>query len=102
MLIIITPYNDQAGISRALTVLFPLVHRVAGVVVGPGQEDMRSQELVSGERLQFKVSRPFCRHPLLGCIDGSSVRRGQERVGRQIVTDDLQAASQKVAETGLG
>ncbi len=74
--------------------LFALVHRVAGVVVGPRQEHMRSQELVSGERLQSEVSGPFCRQPLLGCIDGSSVRRGQERVSRQIVTDDLQAASQ--------
>ncbi len=73
--------------------LFSLVHRVAGVVVGPGQEHVRNQEVVSGERLQSEVSGPFCRHPLLGCIDGSSVRRRQERVGCQIVTDDLQAAS---------
>jgi hypothetical protein len=50
---------------------------------------MRSQELVSVERLQSEVSGPFCCQPLLGCIDGSSVRRGQERVGCQIVTDDL-------------
>ena len=57
---------------------------------------MRSQESVSGERLQPKVPGPFCRHPLLGCIDGSSMRWGQERVCRQIVTDDLQAAWQKI------
>ena len=63
---------------------------------------MWSQESVSGERLQSEVSGPFCRQPLLGCIDGSSVRRGQERVGRQIVTDDLQAALQKIAGAGLG
>ncbi len=74
--------------------LFTLVHRIAGVVVGPRQEDVRCQELVSGERLQSEVSGPFCCQPLLGCIDGGSVRRGQERVSRQIVTDDLQAASQ--------
>lgn len=88
--------------------LFPLVHRVAGVVVGPGQEHVRSQKLVSGERLQPEVSGPFCCQPLLGCIDGSSVRRGQQRVGRQVVTDDLQAAWHKyiflpiIAATGLG
>jgi hypothetical protein len=63
---------------------------------------VRSQELVSGERLQPEVSGPFCRQPLLGCIDGSSMRRGQERVCRQIVTDDLQVALQKTAETALG
>ncbi len=63
---------------------------------------MRSQELVSGERLQSEVSGPFCCQPLLGCIDGSSVRRGQERISRQVVTDDLQAASQWIAGTGRG
>ncbi len=30
------------------------------------------------------------------------MRRGQERVCRQIVTDDLQVALQKTAETALG
>ena len=63
---------------------------------------MRSQKLVSGERLQSEVYGPFCRHPLLGCIDSSSVRRGQERVGCQIVTGDLQAALQWIAGPSLG
>ena len=58
--------------------LLPFVHRIAGVVVGPRQEDVRCQGLVSGERLQSEVSGPFCCQPLLGCIDGSSVRRGRK------------------------
>ena len=70
--------------------LFPPVHRIAGVVVAARQNHMRRQELNPVQRLELEPRWPLLSHPVLGCIQSRPLSCWHELLCGQVVSNHLQ------------